>query len=217
MDDSHKDFLGDPDRNLKWLIWFRRGVSLCVIAGVWFYLQSQERQTQAADRPMPQSLEIIRAKVQRGVDPDARFVNLQPENMTVGLLRQVDRPATLNLRRQEFAQTRIAPFETQVWKIRARVAQIRLRTDGDLYIVIESDGKRACVELPDPSHCEGSPFYSQIKKLRAEIEQRYQLSVKPVAVNRMALLTGVGFFGTGGVRDNGARLHPLLAIRWLDE
>jgi hypothetical protein len=151
------------------------------------------------------------------VDADARLVNREAKPITIGELRNFDRPDELNRNRHGFAGERIAPLETQVWSLRARVLQIYRRPDGDYYLVIESNGLRGCVEAPDPSGCEASIFYRQIKQVRDQLDAVFRISSKALVVNREAQLTGVGFYGTGGLRDNGARLHPLLSLEWVGE
>lgn len=164
---------------------------------------------------MPTSLETIRRSVERSVDQDVAGVNRSPIQTSLGQLRAFPPPVALVQDRFALADRRAAPFETHVWRLRARVVEAMLRTDNDLYLVIEGDGTRSCVEVPDPRLCQGSPFLDQITKVRNQLEEDLHPTFHRSRVDREAELVGVGYFGTAGKNDNGARLMPLLQVRWI--
>jgi len=102
-----------------------------------------------------------------------------------------------------------------VWTIEATIKEASLRSDGDLYLVIEAGNIRGCVEAPDPRGCKGSPFYEQIAQVRRKILDKVGGVLPKYDLNVRAKFMGIGFFGTAGRGDNGARLEPLLGVEWL--
>ncbi|HVT14265.1 MAG TPA: hypothetical protein VHE55_18525 [Fimbriimonadaceae bacterium] len=184
------------------------------IAGI-LYLRRLER---AEERfvPLPPSLEAVRRPVERAVDPEAASIAAVPLPTTLKEIRSMLRPAELGENRLGVADHRVAPLETHIWTLRAKVKEAEIRADNDLYLVIEEGGIGGCAELPDPKLCKGSPFQKQIEAVRAQIDKELHPSRSPLPVGRDAELTGIGYFGTAGKLDNGARLMPLLRIRWLD-
>src|ERR1051326_5765357 len=101
----------------------------------------------------------------------AAQVKREPVATTLKAIRSMPRPQGLDRNRLAFADQRISPLETQVWRIHAKVTEAVLRVDGDLYLVIEADGVRGCAELPDPQLCQTSPFLKEITALRRRLEQ----------------------------------------------
>ena len=183
--------------------------------GLWRVTEHEERQRAFHATVMPPSLEIVRTAVQRGTDAEAKTVNATAKVTTLKALRAVARPSSLNDSRHDYSHTRIGPLETQVWQLRAKVVSGLVRSDNDIYLVIESDGIRGCVEIPDPALCKGSQFEAQISEVRKSLLREYGFGQHSTSIDREAVLTGVGYFGTGGLRENGARLNPLLKIEWL--
>jgi len=163
------------------------------------------------------SIERIRQPVERCSDVDAATIDPKPKPTTLAAIKSLVRPASINFRRSNFARRRVPGFETTIWSFEATITEAVFRSDGDLYLVVEAEGARGSVEVPDPSLCVGSPYQARIANVRTEILRElggrmpnYHLSVK-------ARLTGVGFFGTEGASDNGARLEPLLGVEWLPQ
>lgn len=188
---------------------------LAVPAGLWMWSKAEKERDAFHASGMPPSLEVVRVAVQRAVDPDVINVKTEPRATSLSELRLLKRPEALNDARHDFSHSRIPPLETQVWRFRARIVEGHIRSDNDIYLVVEADGHRGCVEAPDPKLCTGSPFYSQIAEVRSEIESKFKLNARATPIGREAWLTGIGYFGTGGLRENGARLNPLLKVEWI--
>ncbi len=166
--------------------------------------------------PKPPSMEISRVAVETATDSDISKVADRPIATTLTAVKTMPRDVRTMVYLADYADRRSPPFETHVWKLRAMVVKASLRADHDLYLVIEDQGYRTSAELPDPQRCVGSPFEERIKKLRARLDLEIKPSQAGVKVGRMAELTGIGFFGTSG-GGNGARLMPLLDLKWVDE
>jgi hypothetical protein len=203
-----------------------RSTPPAVKVGAWFffaasavggvmYLRGLKSNDDEITRQQP-SIERVRTDVQRTVDDHALIIERNPIATTLSHVKALERPRELVRDRMKFASTRIAPFETQVWTITANVTQAVVRADKDMYLIIEAEGLWGCVEVPAPEHCKGSVFEKEISAVRSQLNAEIHPTLTPKKVNRKAQLTGVGFFGTAGKRENGARLLPLLQIKWLE-
>ena len=190
-------------------------MAVVAIAGGIAYLRAAKARD---DRftPRPPSIEVVRIAIQHGTDKFASSVIRPPKPTTYAELRAMERPPKLDSDRELYAEYRVAPLESRVWKFQARVVEAQIRRDNDLYLVIEDNGLRGCVEVPPPELCRHSPFYNEIAAVRKKIESDLHPSFKPMSLNRRAEFTGIGFFGTAGKGENGARLLPLLSLKWLE-
>ncbi|MGV3614221.1 MAG: hypothetical protein ACO1SV_02695 [Fimbriimonas sp.] len=159
-----------------------------------------------------------RVAVKHGVDADAAKINLQPKTVALGELASYKAPGDLgaDIANPEYQKRRIAPFETQVWRVDANVKSVVHRKDGDYYMVLTApDGSESVVEVPDPKLCEGSRLHDQIAAAREDIEKRFHPTDTPKEINQRATVDGVGFFGFKGKSGGtGARLMPGLGFRW---
>lgn len=143
-------------------------------------------------------------------DVDDNKVDFTPKEATVGWLVSQQHPASLPTDR------RVAPVETQTYKVRARLVGYKLEQDEDFHIVIadvEDADKTMIVEIPSPN-CAGacaSGHAEEFGKARALIAGLPD-QVPGVTV----VVTGVGFFdfphGQTGAAPNGIELHPVLKI-----
>jgi hypothetical protein len=143
-------------------------------------------------------------------DADRDKVHLAPREVTVGWLASQKPPAHLPPDR------RVAPIETQTYKIRALLVGYKLEEDGDLHVVVadvEDPSKTMIVEIPSPD-CAGacaSGHGEDFQRARTVITELPE-PVSPVTI----VVTGVGFFdffhGQAGVAANGIELHPVLRI-----
>jgi len=180
--------------------------------------------------------ESSRISIKRATDEAAAHIDLKPRETTVEGMLQMSRPSDLagDLSTPNYQNKRIAPFETTVWKVKAKITEIILRPDGDFYMTIESEGgARTVVEVPDPKLCPDSKVLKQLQKLRAMLEAKFHPSAEPQKVDLKAQITGIGFFGYQGRRTpppattgvttpptparpqtNGARLMPGLDIKF---
>jgi len=184
-------------------------IALLALGGAFRYLKNLKEHEDHFVRPLL-SVETTRVSVARGLDPQATTLDDTVHATTLREMRALSRPDLSG-----YEDRRAEPFELRQWRLRARVHQISVRSDGDLYLVIDADGVRGVAEVPRPEDCEGSPFRGRITALRRRLEEAWHPSEMPKKVDREAELTGVGFFGTATRHDNGARLLPLLDIKWL--
>lgn len=192
------------DRWMRWRI--ALGIVLVALALFGFSrLRAAKERRQALERPVV-VMPPPRLEVQRALDAAARQISPVAKASTVAALMAAPRP--------DLDQGRAGPIETTIWKVRARVVESQLHDDGDIYLVIESGGKRCVAELPDPAKCVGSPFHDEIARLRKRLEAELEPTGQPKKIGREADLTGIGFFGPHGRANNGVRLMPLLELDW---
>ena len=143
-------------------------------------------------------------------DADRDQVHFTPREVTVGWLLSQKPPAHLP------ADRRVAPIETQTYKIRALLVGYKLEKDEDFHVVVadvEDPSKTMIVEIPSPD-CAGacaSGHGEEFQRARAVITGLPE----PVAAATI-VVTGVGFFdflhGQTGAAPNGIELHPVLKI-----
>ena len=165
-----------------------------------------------------------REPVKHGLDPQASAIVMTAEPTTLAQMVALPRPDGLagDLSTSSFQSKRVAPFETQVWRVEATIDSIILREDGDFYMVVsDATGAKSVVEVPDPAKCQGSPLEPKIATARKALEAKFHPTKQAKTVNAKATLEGVGFFGFAGVRPggkpltgakNGARLMPGLGV-----
>jgi hypothetical protein len=100
------------------------------------------------------------------------------------------------------------------------VVQVRDEDDGDVHIVIaDADGYTMIIEFPDPACMRGSRVLAQATKAKQRLMQL--LGRGPVTGDLKIRVTGVVFFDKyhrqSGVASNAVELHPVLAVRALEE
>ncbi len=149
---------------------------------------------------------VERWAVKTLTDPGANQVNLAPQQTSIADLVTITPPVE--------PTDRVAPTETQVFKLSGTLTVIKQEADSDYHLVLE-DGQRntMIVESPSPSCAQGSLVLGQIEEVRSAINARGGTSMSlPANVT----VTGVGFFdrlhGQTGVAPNGIELHPLISI-----
>ena len=143
-------------------------------------------------------------------DADRDKVHFTPREVTVGWLASQKPPAHLP------ASRRVAPIETQTYKIRALLVGYKLEEDEDFHVAVADVGdltKTMIVEIPSPD-CAGtcaSGHGDEFQRAR-EVIMGLPEPVSPVTI----IVTGVGFFdflhGQTGAAPNGIELHPVLKI-----
>jgi hypothetical protein len=204
-----------PRRAQTWRVASGLAIVL-VLVGTVSYLRKVKHDLIAVHEPsLHPSTETLRRPVEQGIDPDAKAIDLTPQDTSFLAMKALVRPAQLESDPPLFTNHRIAPFEMHVWRFKATIEEARLRTDHDIYIVVNSGGRRGCVEIPDPAMCAGSRFLKQIVVLRTQIVDQLGRRNRQKYIGKEAILTGVGFFGTSNKEDNGARLLPLLKLEWV--
>lgn len=142
-------------------------------------------------------------------DEDEKRVDLKPIDTTVARL------AAIPIHEVPYPMARrIEPEELHVYRVRARLVEVRREQDHDLHLLIadpDAPSVHMIAEIPAPE-CVQS-HRDEYKKARAAI----------LVAPRTALveLWGVGFFDflhnqRGGAR-NGIELHPVLNVRVVSE
>ena len=161
------------------------------------------------------SLEATRTRVQKALDLDSLRVVRTPKKTTLEKILREQPGQEFLAAPDEFSSKRVSPFETQVWEMDVFVRSCMIRTDHDLYLLVQS-GASGSLESPDPATCGQSPFIDGIRAVWDKLEKEYHPSLSPVKIERMARVRGIGYFGTKSPRDTGARLMPLLDLKWID-
>jgi len=155
-------------------------------------------------------------------DEDRNRVNLKSVLSTVAALDALPRPALLPDNR------RAAPVELTTYTVRAVLLEIRDEADHDLHLVVAdpSDRQKTMIaEIVDPG-CSGALVSPELADLRRARETFTQLdTAQPgkgpeLGSGDLIEITGVGFFdfehGQSGAAPNAIELHPVLAVRRVD-
>ncbi len=160
-----------------------------------------------------------REKVGRGSDSMASTVDKTIKRTTIEAMTRLRRPNDLAAdgTSPAYQDRRVAPFETSVWKVQARLIRVIHRPDDDIYLVLEdSAGREVVAEAPAPYTTAGTPFEVETTNVYRLLERLFGLSGVPKEVNREVTVVGVGFFGKAsnrqGAPHNGARLMPILGF-----
>jgi hypothetical protein len=143
-------------------------------------------------------------------DKDATRVDLHPMDTTVAKLTAIP------IHEIPYPEDhRISPEEFHVYRVRARLLNVRREQDKDLHLIIadiERPDVRMIAEIPSPACTAGSGHAGEYRRARDIV----------LAAPRDAeiQLIGVGFFDfihdqIGGAK-NGIELHPVLGVRVLD-
>jgi len=110
---------------------------------------------------------------------------------------------------------RIAPEELHIFRIKARLLQVRREKDSDLHLLLqdldESD-QRMIAEVPAPDCAEGTGHEQEYLSVRR--------TLMALPAHTVLELTGVGFFDflhdQKGGANNGFEIHPILSIKKID-
>lgn len=157
---------------------------------------------------------IERWSVKTGSDADSGRIDLaHVVPSSVEELTRLPKPATLP------SDSRIAPTETTVFAVTARLTVYKREDDSDYHAVISSSGSTMITEFADPACVSStSPLLDQIRAARAQFDARLSAGTSFKTANSLVTVTGVGFFdfihGQTGVAPNGIELHPVLSVRF---
>ena len=153
----------------------------------------------------------------------APTINYTPQLVDVNYLRSVPIPSGYSSSNDT---TRYAPYETQVYTVRAVLLDWKKETDHDFHIVIGEVGTPSntmIVEPPDQT-CNAacaSNFGAQFQSVRDALTTCFNTqppsSVQPFPTSGVVVdITGVAYFdplhGQTGVAPNGIEIHPILHI-----
>jgi hypothetical protein len=107
---------------------------------------------------------------------------------------------------------RISPEEFKVYKLKAKLIEVRSEKDSDLHLIIadlDKPNTRMIAEIPAPQCAEGTGREEDYRRARDELTR--------IPIGSIVEISGVGFFdflhdATGGAK-NGIELHPVLTIK----
>jgi len=150
-------------------------------------------------------------------DPSKGRVRLVPVvDTTVAALAAVRQPSV-----RPGPGERSEPYETTVYRVRARLLAVHQQLDLDDHLEIADPtdpGKTMIVEIPGPSEARGSGFESAFAAARAAVAAKTRQRRPPGGWN--VIVTGVGFFDfthfQPGASESGFELHPVLSIEFTD-
>jgi hypothetical protein len=107
---------------------------------------------------------------------------------------------------------RIEPEELKVYRVRAKLMEVKQENDSDLHLIIadlEKPDIRMIAEIPAPQCADGTGHEEEYRKARAVMFGISRGSVIEIV--------GVGFFDflheARGAAKNGIELHPVLIVR----
>lgn len=156
---------------------------------------------------------VERWSVKTGTDPDASLVNLSTYiSTTIYNMWSSTKPASLP------ANNRIAPRETNQYRITGTLTKYARESDSDYHLVIkDGSGRTMIVEIPSPNCVgAGSPFITGIRNARNEFDAKLTATSSFKTVSAPVAIRGVGFWdflhGQTGVAPNGIEVHPVLDI-----
>lgn len=181
-------------------------------------LRKLKNDNAALNAKIVRSLDPVRIDIKLALDEKAPSPTEPAKLTTVSEILALERPSQLGLDERELHDDRYGELETTIWKLNVVVDEIIVREDNDYYLVLQDGGMKTVAELPDPELCKASPFYLQIKAIREQLQRELKPTKMPQTIGRRAEITGIGFFGkpSRGLRkNNGARIYPLLSLRWI--
>ena len=142
-------------------------------------------------------------------DKDTNQVEFKPIETTIAKLSRIPKPDV-----QYQYDHRVAAEELHVYKLRAKLLQVREEQDSDLHLLLadlSDEQDRMIAEIPAPECALGTGHEDEYRSARKAIR----------ALNPGSLIevTGVGFFDylhdQNGAAQNGIELHPVLRVRLL--
>jgi hypothetical protein len=170
--------------------------------------QSSPEPPSAVDDAPPVGCGVERQALKVGRDAGASRVPLAPRTTTI---------AALVAYANDTGPSRVAPVETTVWRVSARLTDYKAEEDSDYHLVIRDGAGRSMIaELADPACAEGSPWQRQIASARDTFDAHLHATSSFRTTDVPVTITGVGFFdydhGQRGVAPNAVELHPVLSI-----
>jgi hypothetical protein len=157
----------------------------------------------------------LRWDVKTLTDPSRSRVRRTPiVDTTVAALSRIPPPAV-----RPAPGERIAPFETTVYRVHARLLVVHQQLDLDDHLEIADladPSKTMIVEIPAPSEARGSGLEGAFARARTEVSQRTR-GPRPKG-GWDVVVTGVGFFDfthfQPGASASGFELHPVFGIEF---
>ena len=147
-----------------------------------------------------------RRSVKTLTDRDKGRVKFNPVDTTIAML------AAIRIHQTPYPKdSRIEPEELNVYRLRARLLEVRNEKDKDLHLILadlDNPEVRMIAEIPAPECVKGSAHEDEFRQARE--------AVSAISRNTVVEVIGVGFFdflhdAKGGAK-NGMELHPVLRI-----
>lgn len=128
---------------------------------------------------------LERWPVKTGQDPGAAGITLDAVDTTVSQLGAFARPpqwTSLDTDPPVALQTaRVAPAETTVWRVKAKIIALRLESDSDYHLELQDDSGAmmiAEIPLPDPAYIgNDNPFADLIRAARAAADAQFKPAI----------------------------------------
>lgn len=164
-----------------------------------------------------------RLAVKTGVDPAARFVNLdRSRKASLADLAKLPTPDAATV-----VGDGRALAEEQVYRVRGTVVEQRSGDSNDYILVLKDDHDRSLIaEIPSPTCVPAtSPFYARLREAFRLLDERLHMDQQSMQVG-LAIpveITGVGFFDLKyaggsdvprGMAPNLFELHPILDVKF---
>jgi hypothetical protein len=140
-------------------------------------------------------------------------VDLRPRSTSVAALTSIAPPVD--------PTDRVAPTETTVWRIKARMTAFKKEDDSDIHLALsDRQGRTMIAEFPLTPTCDATAA-ARLRKGMAVARRDFiagcgQPGDRYRDVGGTVVITGVGFFdrihGQRGVAPNGIELHPVLGF-----
>jgi hypothetical protein len=172
---------------------------------------AQRAGARSAHATATQACGVERWRVKILADEDRGSISWSPETTSIASLRQIPAP-----RAALPATRRIAPHELTLYRVRAVIRQVVPEQDGDWHVVLADPdhiGETLVTEIPDSACALGSGHEGDYAAARR--------SLRGIPRGALVELDGIGFFdylhGQRGMAPNGFELHPVVAIRSLDD
>jgi hypothetical protein len=147
-------------------------------------------------------------------DAAAPSIDMRPIDTTVRGLAGTARPAPY------LGPTRVAPVETSVFRIDARLIAMKTERDGDVHLIVgdvDHADETLIAEFPATACTVGAPSPDRAAMFWARDWLRDSCGIATPRLTRLrgaATITGVGFFdyehGQYGVAPNAVEVHPVL-------
>lgn len=153
-----------------------------------------------------------RAAIKLGLDAEAQDgkVDRSPRDTTIAELTKLKAPRKLSEIR------RASDAERTVWRVRARVVEVKLEADQDVHLVLSDGVRTMIVEVPSAECAANGAWAREIAAVRLAVDERLHPGRKVRTVSVQVTVIGVGFFdrahGQTGAAGNGIELHPLIAV-----
>jgi hypothetical protein len=156
---------------------------------------------------------VERWSIKTGTDSGAPSINLGTYiSSTIYNFYQSTRPSTIP------SNSRVAPRETNQYRLSGTLTKYKLETDSDYHLVIvDTSGRTLVIEIPSPNCVgAGSPFGPGISNARREFDARFTATTSFKTTSTPVTVKGIGFWdflhGQTGMAPNGIEVHPVLDI-----